>query len=230
MLAVVIAGALAGLISAPHCALMCGPVGVHVSRAPQGLWRYQIGRATSYVIAGAIAGAFGDALITFVWGSPIASAMSWALALSFLLAAFRIWPRRKRAGDQLITLRKPPRPSLMVRVVRALPMRPEVIGAASVLLPCMALWAGLAVAASSGSPFLGAAAMLAFSATSGPGVLASGLLAKLLAKAGAGRRVLAAALVVGAVIIAMRPLHLAPSSEESSDAPATCPLHKAGVL
>ncbi len=246
MLAVITAGALAGLLSAPHCALMCGPIGVHASRSSHGLWRYQVGRAASYSLAGLLAGGFGGALITIVWGSPLATLVSWTLSLSLLIAAYRIWPARKReasreasesATHELVPLRAPGKAPLVARVLRLLPRRPEVLGASSVLLPCGALWTGLAIAAASASPLSGTVAMSSFAATSGIGVLASGVIAKALGKLGLGARVLSAALVVGAVLIAMRPLGYVGASSmtdgtadpAAASADSSCPLHKAGL-
>lgn len=226
MLVVLTAGALAGLFSAPHCALMCGPVGMHAASNPRGLTRYQVGRLASYGIAGALAGLFGNALLVIVWGSPIASALSWALALSLLLAAYRVWPRRPGPGRDIVRLRPPGKPPLIARALRALPMRPEILGAASVLLPCAALWSGLAIAAASASALLGAVAMLAFASISGLGVMSSGLLARGLSRLGIGAKAVSALLVVGAMLFVLRPIAFDRPAETATEPQLSCPLHQ----
>ncbi len=247
MLAVGIAGVVAGILSAPHCALMCGPLAAYSARATgRGSLHYQIGRALSYGVAGAIAGSLGQPVIRILWGSDFAVALSYALAMLMAIAAYRAWPKspvQKTAGanksaggsDLLQITRAKDREattknvSRLLRVLRRASRRPMLLGAFSVLIPCAALWGGLVIAASSGSPHGGAFAMLAFALTSGSGLLASGFLAKALRQRPSHQRVLAVVFALGAVALVARPIsmHLRGPSETAANSPpgALCPLH-----
>ncbi|MBX3274521.1 MAG: sulfite exporter TauE/SafE family protein [Sandaracinaceae bacterium] len=84
-------------------------------------------------------------------------------------------------------------------------------------MPCGALYAGLLVAAGSGTPHGGALAMLAFGLSSALGLGAVSVLATRVARGPRWLpRALAAALVAGAVLFAVRPL-----DGLASDAPPT---------
>ncbi len=240
MLDVVTTGAIAGLISAPHCSLMCGPLGVHASRCGSGgLARYQVARALSYAALGFGAGLIGEPLVAMLWSSEATLALSIGLALVMLAAAIRIWPRRSTPvqESELVPLRpRGARPSLFRRILARLPKSPELVGACSTLLPCGALWSGVALAVASGTPTSGAALMAAFAATSGIGVwLSSRVIAKV---AGDTRsrpnraRALAVVLAAGAALLVWRPLtmqegfrNLKTGSVADGSAGASCPLH-----
>lgn len=241
MLEVVTAGAIAGLISAPHCALMCGPLGVHASRCGSaGLARYQVARSLSYAALGVGAGLLGEPLISALWSSQAALTLSVGLALVMLLAAIRIWPKAARVQkvarpEGLVALK--PRKSLFRRVLSKLPKSPELVGACSALLPCGALWSGVALAVASGSPTSGAVLMVAFSLTSGLGVWASSRLVAKAAGVSASSRPLrqkavALVLALGAIVLVWRPLamqdafrDLKPGSAADGSAAQSCPLH-----
>lgn len=245
MFEVVTAGAIAGLISAPHCALMCGPLGVHATRCGSaGLARYQIARSLSYAALGVGAGLLGEPLISALWSSGATLALSIGLALVMLVGAIRIWPRAAKAPKAakpqgLVPLR--PRKSLFRRVLGKLPKSPELIGACSALLPCGALWSGVALAVASGSPASGATLMVAFSLTSGLGVWASSRLVAKAAGAPASsqpfrQKALAVVLAVGAIVLIWRPLamqdafrDLKPGSATDGSAAESCPLHSGGA-
>tara|TARA_R110002096_G_scaffold436100_1_gene667676 strand:- start:41405 stop:42169 length:765 start_codon:yes stop_codon:yes gene_type:complete len=240
MLEIVTAGAIAGLISAPHCALMCGPLGVHASRCGSaGLARYQVARSLSYAALGVGAGLLGEPLISALWSSQAALTLSIALALVMLLAAIRIWPKAARVHkvarpEGLVALK--PRKSLFRRVLSKLPKSPELVGACSALLPCGALWSGVALAVASGSPTSGAVLMVAFSLTSGLGVWASTRLVAKAAGTSARRplrqKAVALVLALGAIVLVWRPLamqdafrDLKPGSAADGSAAQSCPLH-----
>ena len=246
MIEIVTAGAIAGLISAPHCALMCGPLGVHATRCgSSGFPRYQAARTVSYAILGLGAGLVGEPLVSALWSNGATLALSIGLAVVMLIAAFRVWPRQRvakhkpAAAQGLVPLR--PRKSLFRRALGRLPKSPELIGAASALLPCGALWSGVALAVASGSPASGTILMVAFSLTSGIGVWAS---SRLVARAGSNpaapsplrARALAVVLAIGAIILVWRPLamqeafrDLQPGSAIDGTAAESCPLHSGGA-
>jgi len=239
MLEVAAAGALAGLVSAPHCALMCGPLGVHATRCGSGgLARYQVARTLSYLGLGLGAGLIGEPLISLLWSTGATLALSLGLALVMLAAAVRVWPRKTKEAQErpdLVKLR--PRSSLFTRIIRRLPKSPALIGACSALLPCGALWGGIALAVATGSPASGAVLMVFFSLTSGIGVWASARLVTL--KSGVvspfRARLFSLVLVIGAVVLVWRPLAMQEGFKDMSVGSATdgdqaqlCPLHSGG--
>ncbi len=241
MLEVALAGALAGLVSAPHCALMCGPLGVHATRCGSGgLAKYQVARTLSYLGLGLGAGLIGEPLISLLWSTGATLALSLGLALVMLIAAVRVWPRKvKQVAPQehqgLVKLR--PRSSLFTRIIRRLPKSPALIGACSALLPCGALWGGIALAVATGSPTSGAVLMVFFSLTSGIGVWASARLVTL--KSGVvspfRARLFSVVLAIGAVVLVWRPLAMQEAFEDMPVGAATdgaqeqlCPLHSGG--
>jgi sulfite exporter TauE/SafE len=216
---------------------MCGPIGTFAARSsPSGLLSYQAGRSLSYAAAGAGAGLLGQPLVRLLWGSDITTALSWALALLMAVAAYRAWPRKPTS--ELVQISKRPAmaadESLVVRLLQRFPHKPALLGACSALIPCVALWSGLVIAASSASPLSGSLAMLAFSLTSGTGLLASSFLAsKLRNKAGRGR-LLSLVFAAGALILVLRPLGMhqeanATSQQDESSADLSCPLHPEGM-
>ncbi len=247
MLEVAAAGALAGLVSAPHCALMCGPLGVHATRCGSGgLAKYQVARTLSYLGLGVGAGLIGEPLISLLWSTGATLALSLGLALVMLIAAVRVWPREpKRVFNQenvqpqehqgLVKLR--PRKSLFARIIRRLPKSPALIGACSALLPCGALWGGIALAVATGSPTSGAVLMVFFSLTSGIGVWASARLVT--RKSGvvspARARLFSVVLAIGAVVLVWRPLamqgafvNIPVGATTDGNQSQLCPLHSGG--
>ncbi|MCP4447436.1 MAG: sulfite exporter TauE/SafE family protein [Myxococcales bacterium] len=250
MFDVVTAGAIAGLLSAPHCAVMCGPLGVHATRCgSRGLARYQVARSASYAALGVGAGLLGKPLISALWSSGASFPLSVGLALVMLVGAFRIWPQhtsqesafsfsRATSPEELVPLR--PRKSLFRRVLGRLPKSPELIGTCSALLPCGALWSGVALSVATGSPASGAVLMVAFSLTSGVGVWASSRLISRVAGQGPtshplSARALALTLAMGAAVLVWRPLAMGDAFRNQQDHSASddtidqsCPLHAGG--
>ncbi len=244
MLALVTAGVVAGLLSAPHCALMCGPIAAYSARdSVSASIRYQLGRMLSYAGAGAIAALLGKPVIRLLWNSDVSTALSWALALLMAAAAYRAWPRAKaksQDSEGLIQITKQvgrdssnkKKVSPIVRLLSRFPRKPMLLGAFSVLIPCAALWGGLVIAASSGSAIGGVLAMTAFSLTSSTGLLASSFLAGRLGQRPSHHRLLSVVFALGALGLLLRPLsmHLdAPSEGDAGETPAAnCPLHPGG--
>ncbi|MCW5745365.1 MAG: sulfite exporter TauE/SafE family protein [Alphaproteobacteria bacterium] len=170
-LALLLAGVVAG---ATHCTAMCGPfVLVRAARAgaglpveAHGLWlrlrsgalpAYHAGRALTYGVFGAVAGAFGAGLATIV-GLGWVRYASIALAIILLLAPIwrRITPPQLWQGA--IT-------RLAGRAARAPGLTGDfALGAALGFLPCGMIYMALAAAAGAGSAPLGALSMAAFAA------------------------------------------------------------------
>lgn len=242
MLAVLIAGAAAGILAAPHCALMCGPLTAHVTHGrAAGSAQYQISRGLSYALAGALVGAIGKPVIRRLWDSEVTTALSWALAMLMAVAAYKAWPRsrentkdREPALVQIKARGASQKASRIQRLLRSLPKQPALFGGLSVLIPCGALWGGLVLAASSGSPAAGALAMATFSLTSGTGLLASSFLSRRLRARSSHHRVLALVFAIGALMLVLRPISIGPATASTSngsdqDAPLHCPLHPGGM-
>jgi uncharacterized protein len=195
-----VAAAAAGLVSAPHCAAMCGPLALTACESPRSGARYALGRLASYMLTGAVAGAVGSGVLRALRGEGVQRAASLALALGLALAAWRVL--RGGGPAALGQLRRAP-------ARRRVP--PVVIGLATGLLPCGALASGLLVAAGAATWWGGALAMATFALASAPGLLAvvlpaAGLRAALWrAATPTRRRAAAAVMVIAAGWVAVRP-------------------------
>lgn len=230
---------MAGILSAPHCSVMCGPIGAYSARSSsRGLLRYQIGRSLSYAGAGVFAGLLGQPVVRILWNSDVTMALSWALAALLAAAAYRAWPAAKNPSGaaeslhQLGARKSEARPSAILRVLQRFPQEPALLGACSALIPCAALWSGLVIAASSASPLSGSLAMLAFSLTSGTGLLVTSFLARRLRQRPAHGRWLAFVFAAGALMLVLRPLSMQVDANTAgkvdSAMPVNCPLHPGG--
>jgi sulfite exporter TauE/SafE len=92
------------------------------------------------------------------------------------------------------------------------------------VFPCGALYAALLVAAGTASAWAGAGAMLGFALGSSVALAASGYVARLSSTMDLHtRRVLGAALIVGAIVMVVRPLASAPDEPAACHAPAEAP-------
>ncbi len=212
-----LAGAVAGCASVPHCGAMCGPLAAFAcSRRARGasMWRYQAGRLVGYGALGVVAGTVGGTAAALIAGPWWAALVSWALASALAVAALRSWqlagPQKRERAPSRVELRPwaEQAPSLFERVAAALPREPAAFGAATALLPCGALAASAGLAATTGSAVGGLVTMLAFAAVSGSALLAAAWLARRFAGATrrSWQRVLAVVLVVGAAVLVARPV------------------------
>jgi len=226
-------GLTAGLISTPHCAVMCGPLCAYAckrGRTTTALLAYQSGRMIAYALVGALAGAVGGSIASGLsgnWGSVV---LAWILSLTLLVAGITMW-RRPRAADDIEVAPAPsarrPRRSLAARILALLPRHPLLLGLMTVLLPCGALYAAIALAAATGSALAGGALMAGFALTSALLLLGAGALASRLrgVRRGLGTRILAVALILGGLLLAYRPIKMiARSSGDAAEAPS-CPFH-----
>ncbi len=228
----VIAGAVAGAASIPHCTAMCGSLAAYAcSGCPgsSGQARYQLGRFISYSVLGATVGAIGGVTAVSLpgaWGSAL---LSWSLALGLGLAAYRLWRQPKEPlvtlGTQPTVAPRPPRPGW----VSALSRHPFFVGLATALLPCGALATAALIAASTGTALLGALSMLAFSVVSGVGLIGASWLFDRFARRpkASTARGMAVVLALGAIVFIIRPVHAfqhgahgaSHTSAESANAP-----------
>lgn len=179
----------AGLLGSVHCVGMCGGIvgaltaGIDPARRQSG-WRmlpfqsaYNLGRITSYMVAGAIAGAVGQGTLGIlvphktVFVGHLVSA-GFLIAMGLYLAGWwrglailerlgsKIWIRIEPFGRRLLPVRTP-RGAL-------------VLGLLWGWLPCGLVYSALAWSFASGGAGQGALVMLAFGAGTLPTLLAMG--------------------------------------------------------
>jgi uncharacterized protein len=211
-LAVVASGATLGLASIPHCVGMCGGIAGACSRTRASSVTYQLSRLATYATIGALAGfALGPvrgALPSGTWAFVFAAVTASALVFS----ALRLM-RMRSVDPSLVPV------SALRRSERRDRWMPLGLGVVTGLLPCGALYGGLAVAAAAGEPALGAMTMAAFGVTSSAGLIMAHPITRFLARDGMrhGRTLLATFLLAGAVIVLARPF-LRPDTEASCHA------------
>jgi hypothetical protein len=148
-----IAGAgVAGLVGSIHCIGMCGSFAVACGSTARGSLSWHAGRLTTYMILGAVAGAFGGFIPGPDWVAGVLSTLLivyFAAVLAGLLPEPTVaLPGVQRAASRLIS-----RPDAGARYV---------FGLVNGLLPCGLVYATLAVPVAIGDPIGGAAAMLLF--------------------------------------------------------------------
>lgn len=155
-----------GLAGALHCAGMCGGLAI-LATSSHGITRlllYLLGKASSYLILGALAGAAGEAVVR---AAPLGTgSRGLAIAGAVLLAA---------AGLESLGLLRIPAPGVqrlskaiagIVRMAAGTASGTLLVGAANGLLPCPMVYGFLAVAASTGSAVWGTATMAVLGVTS----------------------------------------------------------------
>jgi len=102
---IVLSGALlSGVFGGVHCVAMCGGIATSLSAAPGtssplvGSLLLNLGRVTGYVLAGAIVGAFGGALLGVVRIDGLADTLRLLVGAVMFVAALRLaFPRRWQA-------------------------------------------------------------------------------------------------------------------------------------
>ncbi len=206
-------GALAGLTALPHCVTMCGAyagfacTAARARDASRPTFAFLAARIAAYVVAGLLAGASGRALTDALPGRWSSIALSGALALGMIALAWRLvrsTPSRP-TSPQLVALRRErgPRRRLVGEGTAAM------LGAVMALFPCGALYAALLIAAGTSSAWSGGAVLLGFASVSALALGAASWIARAAAALDSHtRRLLGVALVVGAVVLVVRPLAL----------------------
>ncbi|MFK7159820.1 sulfite exporter TauE/SafE family protein [Marinospirillum sp. MEB164] len=181
---------IAGLLGGGHCIGMCGgivsalsfalpPSQRHPARLLGLLLMYNLGRISSYVLAGALVGGLGQLLVQSI--QPLVQLLSWLAVLMLVLMAAYIgqwwmgllkvealgkglWRRLEPIGRRLMPVTHP---------LQALG-----IGLVWGWLPCGLVYSMLILALSSGSALHGAILMLFFGLGTLPTLLLTGALAQ----------------------------------------------------
>ena len=213
-------GAALALVSSVHCVAMCGPLAAasQARRAPGAGARYLLGRAASYTLLGSLAGSVGQALLTTRWARWAEALLAWALALALLHTALGFLGLRRPSS--LLTIGRGPRRSRIGSLLLLVADDPLLLGAATALLPCAALYGAVLASAAFGEAALGALFMAGFAAGTTPAIVGGAQLAQLSRLGERGRRVLGTVLIAGALVTALRPL-----SVLGADTTPSCPLH-----
>ena len=170
-----------GLLGGVHCLGMCGSiVGIFTAQAPNSRWSFHLayngGRLVSYMLAGALAGALGQAGLLARDAVPVqhllfalSSLMLVALGL-YLAGIWNMVRRIEQAGGALWRHIQP-----WTRFPVTTPARALLFGALWGWLPCGLVYSALVAALASGNPRSGALMMLAFGLGTLPNLLAIGL-------------------------------------------------------
>lgn len=156
---------LAGVITSPHCLLMCGPLAYIVLSGDDdsrddnffAYFLYNLARIFTFTLMGALAGGLGLGLLRFIQ-YPIIQVFPWILVVFFIVFGLgfdRLIPKAPFAKKMFARLSE--------RIVK-LPKNIAAIllGFATPLLPCGPLYMIFWVALLSGSPLFGAEITLGF--------------------------------------------------------------------
>jgi sulfite exporter TauE/SafE len=151
-MAALLAAFLSGLAGSLHCVAMCGGFAATAGSRPAGAAAWHLGRLSTYMVLGAIAGAVGKAIPGPAW---VPAAVATVLLCWFALAIAGVVPEPR--------IRIPG----LARTGIALANRDDagsryLFGMTTGLLPCGLVYAALALPIALGTPLGGALAMLAF--------------------------------------------------------------------
>ena len=193
-----------GLLGSFHCVGMCGGFVLALDRPGRVPWRrlavqgsLLLGKACTYVLLGALAGAAGATALRAPWFSAAQVALSVVAGLLMILAGFQLLGLLKGlpAGGLFGPGSAYERAIHAVANARGL-AAPFAMGALTGLLPCPLVYAFLAAALAAGS-FLGAVGTMALlGLTSAPALLLVGFTGGRLAPHVRARAVRAAGVVV----------------------------------
>ncbi|MBE0506439.1 MAG: sulfite exporter TauE/SafE family protein [Marinospirillum sp.] len=181
---------IAGLLGGGHCIGMCGgivsalsfalpPSRRHPARIAALMLSYNIGRISSYILAGLLVGGLGQLLVGQI--QPITTLLGWLATIMLVLMAFYIgqwWTgltRVEALGKHLWRYLEPLGRRLMPV---SHPGQALLIGLIWGWLPCGLVYSMLLLALSSGSSFNGGLLMLAFGLGTLPTLLVTGSLAR----------------------------------------------------
>jgi sulfite exporter TauE/SafE len=185
---------------------MCGPIALasrvrHGGRA--GL-SYFAGRLVSYSLLGSLAGGVGRVLLLSSWARLAEAGLSWLLAATLTYTGWSLL--RAAPRPRLSKLGRAPRTSRIGALLVHLADDPLLLGAATALLPCAALFSALVASATLGSAGYGALSLATFAIITGAVVVGVGQLARLRGRLPGLKQVVGAALLIGAAITAYRPV------------------------
>jgi sulfite exporter TauE/SafE len=234
MIAILVAGALAGLASSGHCVLMCGPLAMAHARIWSGSPGYrgraivlqQLGRIGMYVVLGVLTGLTGQSLLA----AGVGRWLAWTAAAVLIVAALagalhvRAFSMAPRIGALVATLSRRSSGWVAHHVITG----PLVAGLLNGLLPCGLVYAALAVSLGLGAPLESAAFMLAFGLATTP-VLAAIALTGIVRPGrsrAAFRRLRPVGLVVLAVLLVWRGWQAPAVSELRGDRVVTLHHHR----
>lgn len=164
----VFAGFVAGLMSLPHCAFMCGPLagaacGTDGARSRSGA-AYLGTRALAYTLLGALAGGAGGLIDAFLPPTWARTLLALSLALGMVILAVRLFRASlPRQTPELVPLH--------TKSAHATIAKPLLLGALTALLPCGSLYAALLVAGATASALTGALSMFGFALGSAPALV-----------------------------------------------------------
>jgi len=162
---------LMGISGSLHCAGMCGPLAALAGA--RGLPLYLVGKTSTYVLLGALAGAFGETVLRFGVGTRALALAAGALLLLTGLHSLGVL-RDSMVGVGVF--------APAARAVASLAGQGSagklVLGAANGFLPCPMTYAFAAMAAATASPFRGAATMLVLGITTALPLTISALAAR----------------------------------------------------
>jgi sulfite exporter TauE/SafE len=217
-----LAGAGLALVSGIHCLTMCGPLAA-ASQARAGAGastRYLLGRFISYGVLGLLAGSLGQSVLSTHWARWGEALLAWALTLLLLHSALGLFGFRKTRA--LLSIGRKPRRNWPGKLLARVAHDPLLLGAATALLPCAALFSAVVASAALGRGAQGAVLMTSFALVTSPVLLGGAQLGRLAQFGERGRRALGLVLVAGALLTALRPL-----STLRAEAETSCPLHAA---
>ncbi len=186
VLASIVAALLVGLAGGAHCAVMCGGISSAMVAGRTGLQPVpvallaQLGRISSYMLAGIIVAGVGDQIVPRLAGANTGIVIGTLLGLAWIGIAFHLlgW---HLAAQPLAKIS-----SAFWRLLQPLtrrvwpinsPLRALAAGALWGWLPCGMSYAMLAVAAATAAPLHAALLMLAFGVGTMPGTLLPALAA-----------------------------------------------------
>ena len=181
----IIAVFLVGLLGGVHCLGMCGSiVGILTAQLPKTAIRwpfhlaYNAGRLASYAVAGALAGAIGQAGLLLRDQVPVQHllfALSSLMLIALGLYLAGIWSQVRRIEQFGGILWRHIQPLTRGLFPIATPLRAFLLGTLWGWLPCGLVYSVLVTALASGHAQSGALVMLAFGLGTLPNLLAIGL-------------------------------------------------------
>ena len=174
-----VAGLIAGLMSLPHCAFMCGPLAGAACSGQEGALvsksgaAYVLTRALAYTALGALAGATGGLVDAFFPPAWARSLLAMSLAVGMVILAVRLFRASapRSTSPKLVPLQTKASATALGKEQRATLTKPMLLGALTALLPCGSLYAALLVAGATASALTGAVSMFGFALGSAPALV-----------------------------------------------------------